>query len=361
MDGRAGKTTASTVRERLDSSERHLSDLRIGFQWTLTEKWATILMAILGVCLSLCWPCILSVILFYFAKCRQRWQGSSRVQTARGEPQGPHEGTPLLKESYSQPPNPSESGSATGGIKKHRAVNGSAQVSPTGTGRHSRRTVRKWLENNTILGIVVLGAFVAWAIGSVFSAGVSNNRAALWDSEYCGVWKFNSSAAGIDAATRHDIYDRQKEARAGEYAQNCYGSADLLKSGRCNLFYKPTIKYTAEPRWGCPFPVDKMCVQGQQPMHFYTDLIDPNDIGINSEHLFKFRRNSTCSPLTWEDSYVSNKTAENGEITYYYEFGNTGHNYNYSYSTTGNPHDWHAPSYVVRYARPWYASLILMR
>jgi hypothetical protein len=36
-----------------------------------------------------------------------------------------------------------------------------------------------------------------------------------------------------------------------------------LKSGRCNLFYKPAIKYTTEPRWSCPFSVDKMCVQGQ--------------------------------------------------------------------------------------------------
>ena len=187
-----------------------------------------------------------------------------------------------------------------------------------------------------------------------YATGIADNRTALWDSEHCGVWKFNNSAAGFDAATGHDIYDRQKEARAPEYAHNCYGSADLLKSGRCNLFYQPTIKYNREPRWGCPFTVREICVQGQQPLNFYTDLIDRNDIGINSKHLFKFRRNSTCTPLTWEDSYVRNKTAVNGETTYYYEFGSTGHNYNYTYSTTGNPHDWHAPSYVVRYGRHYH-------
>jgi len=189
--------------------------------------------------------------------------------------------------------------------------------------------------------------FVAWAIGSLFTSGIANNRAALWDSEYCGVWKFNSSEGGPDAATRHDIYDRQKEARAGEYAQNCYESASLLKTGRCNFFYKPTIDYCVTPRWGCPF-AKEMCVQGQEPIHFNTGLIDPNDIGINSAHLFKFRRHFTCTPLTWEDKYIRHETAENGETTYYYEFGSTGHSYNYTYSTTGNPHDWHAPNYVVR-------------
>jgi hypothetical protein len=333
--------------------------VRTGLQWTLTEEWATILMAILGVCLSLCWPCILSVILFYGAKFWPERQDSPRVENAC-ETDEPHEASHLLGNSNGQPPQSSGSTPAAEVIERNQAVNWSAQASPTHNSGRSQRTVRKWLEDKIMLGIVVLGVFVAWAIGSLFSTGIANNKTALWDSEHCGVWKFNSSAAGFDAATRHDIYDRQKEARAGEYAHNCYGSADLLKSGRCSLFYQPTIKYNREPRWDCPFTAREICVQGQQPLHFYTDLIDPNDIGINSKHLFKFRRNSTCTPLTWEDSYIRNKTAKNGETTYYYEFGSTGHNYNYTYSTTGNPHDWHAPSYVVRYGRHYHPFVLFL-
>jgi hypothetical protein len=147
-----------------------------------------------------------------------------------------HERTPLIDNSNGHPPDLYGSIPASKAIKKNQVVKISSQAGPDDQSDHSRRKVRKFFEEKTMLGIVILGSFVAWVIGSLFSAGISDNRAARWDSKYCGVWKFNSSAAGVDAATRHDIYDRQKEARAGEYAQNCYGDGDILKSGRCNLF-----------------------------------------------------------------------------------------------------------------------------
>jgi len=120
-----------------------------------------------------------------------------------------------------------------------------------------------------------------------------------------------------------------------------------LQSERCNFFYRPTIDYTSNPTWDCPFASKEMCLPGQQAIQFRTGLIDPNDIGVNSRQMYRFRRNTTCAPLTWGDSFVRNET-KNGKTAYYYHYGSKGNDYNYTYSTTGNPHDWHAPNYLVR-------------
>ncbi len=229
-------------------------------------------------------------------------------------------------------------------------------VSQTATGGRSyarnlvKHHLTKGAEHKTFLtlfGVLILTISVTLIIAGVFSARVATDRAALWYSEHCGVWKFNSSAGGVEAATRHDIYDRQKESRAGEYAQNCYGSANLLQSERCNFFYQPTIDYSSNPTWDCPFASKEMCLEGQQAIEFRTGLLDPNGIGVNSKQMYKFRRNTTCAPLTWGDSFVRNET-RGGRTTYYYHYGSKGSDYNYTYSTTGNPHDWHAPNYLVR-------------
>ena len=132
--------------------------MRTGLQWTLIEKWVTILMAILGVCPSLCWPCILSVILFYSAKFGPKRQDSPRVDNAC-ETEESHERSQLLGNSNGQPPETYGSTPAAEVI--------SAQASPTHESGRTQRTVRKWLDDKTMLGIVVLGVFVAWAIGSL--------------------------------------------------------------------------------------------------------------------------------------------------------------------------------------------------
>lgn len=201
----------------------------------------------------------------------------------------------------------------------------------------------------TIIAFGLLAVFVGKIIAGIFAAKVASDNAALWSSEsgYCGVWRLNSTKAGEGAAVLNDIlYMRGKEARAGEYARNCYGDTTTLQSLRCNFFYRQKIKYNVAPSWDCSF-AEEVCLPHQRStITFDTGLIDVNDIGVNSKYPYKFRRRSNCSALSVEDRFVRPEI-KNGITTYFYEYGTKG-NSNFTYKTTGNPHDWHAPNYLVR-------------
>jgi hypothetical protein len=200
----------------------------------------------------------------------------------------------------------------------------------------------------TVVGTAVLALFIARVIATLFSAKVATDNAARWSSEsgYCGVWRLNTTKSGKSKAVLNDImYMREKEARAGEYARNCYGHATTLQSMHCDFFYRQKIKYDAAPVWDCSF-AEEVCFPYQQSIVFDTGSVDINDIGVNSKHPYKFRRRTNCSALSVEDQYVHPET-KNGATTYYYKYGTKGGD-NYTYKTTGNPHDWHAPNYLVR-------------
>lgn len=193
---------------------------------------------------------------------------------------------------------------------------------------------------------------VAYALAGVFSAEVENDRVALWASEHCGTWKFDSSKAGEGAATRADVYDRLKESRAGEYARNCYETSSMLESMYCNVFYMPTINFTTSYSFQCPFQeIDRRtCSVGSPSVTFDTGLVNADQIGINVRHPHKFRRWTTCSSLSVEYPYVRSEV-ENGTNVFNYYYGriiNGNRSTEYTHTSRGNPFEWPAPVYEAR-------------
>jgi hypothetical protein len=136
-----------------------------------------------------------------------------------------------------------------------------------------------------MLGFIILGVYVA---------RIKANGPAILDSQKCGLWVFDRKRGGDEAATRAGIHDLDKETRAGEYAQNCYGIPDMFDAIQCNFLYRSRLSFSqAEYTTDCPFQYE-ICSQNQS-VTFTTDTIDANELGINSQTPPKFYRRTKCS------------------------------------------------------------------
>jgi hypothetical protein len=175
----------------------------------------------------------------------------------------------------------------------------------------------------------------------------SSNGPALLGSKECGLWTFDRKLGG-EAATRAGIRDLKKETRAAEYAQNCYGIPDMFDAIQCNFLYRSRlpsrpVSYSTE----CPFQ-GEICGKNQI-VTFTTETLDASELGINSYPSPKFRRTTSCTPLSMEYPFIQNQT-NNGTTTYYYYYGTKpGHDpqVNYTFKTSGNPFGRLVPAYDV--------------
>lgn len=196
--------------------------------------------------------------------------------------------------------------------------------------------------------LVVSVVTIVLIAGGVYVARIRANGPAILDSQRCGLWTFDRERGGDEAATRAGIHDLEKEIRAGEYAQNCYGAPDMFDAIQCNFLYRSRLllkpaNYTTD----CPFE-NEICSQNQT-VTFATDTIDASELGINSHLSPKFRHRTSCTPLSMEFPFIQNHT-HNGTTTYYYYYGDKPlHDppVNYTYTTAGDPFDRLAPAYDV--------------
>jgi hypothetical protein len=208
----------------------------------------------------------------------------------------------------------------------------------------------------------VLWAFVFFCFWNVLAVGVSAflgplvafaqaDTSALWGSDQCGIWEYNSEANGGPATHRNDVLNRAKEARAGDYAQACYLSSGLSSSMRCKSFYRKEIEFSNQTT-DCPFPDPEVCMKGKYSISFDTGIVDSGVIGINSKNTYKFRRRTICAPLV-QEPFVR-KVVEDGTEEYFYEYGkkySKGRPHavtsNYTYNTWGDPYYVPAGGYDV--------------
>jgi hypothetical protein len=202
-----------------------------------------------------------------------------------------------------------------------------------------------------LLGVFVFVlscAMIGFYVLGVSAARIQSNGPALLDSQKCGLWVFNRTSGGDEAATRAGIHDLEKETRAAEYAQNCYETPSKFDAIQCNFLYRSKLPFTP-PQYStdCPFQ-NEICSQNQT-VTFISDDIDANELGINSGSSPQFRRRTSCTPLSMEYPFIQNRT-ENGTTTYYYYYGGKPLHHpplNYTYTTTGDPFDRFAPGYDV--------------
>ena len=195
---------------------------------------------------------------------------------------------------------------------------------------------------------IISSVMIAFIITGVYVARIRADGPALLAAEKCGLWVFDRERGGDEAATRAGINDLDKETRAGAYAANCYGESDPFEAIQCNYLYQSRISFSP-PQYttDCPFE-NEICGQNQT-VTFTTDTVDASELGINSQTSPKFRRRTSCVPLSMEYPYIQNQT-QNGTTSYYYYYGEKPlHNppLKYTYTTTGDPFDRLAPAYDV--------------
>jgi hypothetical protein len=183
-------------------------------------------------------------------------------------------------------------------------------------------------------------------LGGYYLAQIKVDGPARLASDKCGLWLFEGGKRS-EAATRARMLDLEKEERAAQFAEDCYGQSSSAAS-RCRVLYRPTLPvsnaiYTND----CPFSQD-IC-RLNQTVTFKTPTIDARELGINSPSTPMFRRSTACTPLSMNYPYIQNRT-ENGTTTFTYYYGRKhgdGEPVNHTYSTVGDPWDRLAPIYDV--------------
>jgi len=214
--------------------------------------------------------------------------------------------------------------------------------------------------STTVLVIMFIStafiSFGAQVIAGAFSADIATSRAARSSSTNCGIWGFDDENAGDEAAARSDIYNYQKEARAGEYAQNCFNPETVADSTRCDFFYNSSIDFTSKSFDRCPFKSQDLCRGGlYSAVTFDTGLIDASNIGVNSKNTHKYRRRATCSPLNMDEPYVRRLSSNHStDTTYQYYYGSINNDAGdpikeHTFETSGTPFNWLAPVYSLMY------------
>lgn len=198
-----------------------------------------------------------------------------------------------------------------------------------------------------VLSTVLSSLFVAQAIAGVFSAKIASDRIGLSSSNHCGIWEFDDNA-GAEAGDRDDLNHYQKEARASQYARNCYNSPDSTSTLSCKIFYNQSIAFTTKTHQPCPFASSELCLDGlYSAVTFDTGLVDASTIGINSLLTHKFRRTTTCSPMNMSEPYVKGPPQGANDTTYRYYYGPKD-DADYTFKTSGHPFGWLVPVYSVK-------------
>lgn len=235
------------------------------------------------------------------------------------------------------------------------AVNGAAGPKHAlQNSENSRTTVFKIIQEvekpstaSIVIIILLFGLAVALAIASAFSAKIASNRIGLSSSKSCGIWQFDDNA-GEEPSYQDDINNYRKEARASQYARNCYNSLNTANTLSCKVFYNESIAYSTQTGQRCPFSTPELCAGGlYSAITFNTGLVDASTIGINAASTHKFRRTTTCSPLNISEPYTQQKFLSRNETSYQYFYGPKD-NSEYTFNTSGQPFDWLIPAYSVK-------------
>jgi hypothetical protein len=90
-------------------------------------------------------------------------------------------------------------------------------------------------------------------------------------------------------------YHGQPGLEAISYAEICYGESATIET--YDIYNNRTISYSNIHSASCPFS-GHTCLEGDTSVYtLVRGLGDSNDLGINAERRYHFRRKMTCAPL----------------------------------------------------------------
>lgn len=305
---------------------------------------ASLLTTLLGVVLTLSGPYLFKIGLFFFINVARLMSRATRSRSQAEQDPERQSLQPLVRQPHV------EQLSVLNFLEQTKNIGGRRKY-VRNLAKQSRQTGGCQVVLLILVAIALAALWVGQVIGGVFAAEVMTDGVALWSSQRCGVWEFDSDHSGNSAATRHDVFDREKELRAGDYAKSCYDTTNVLQSMSCNFFYQPNISFSLSYTYECPLKDRSLCVEGAPAVTFDTGLVAANRIGINAESkdTYKFRRSSTCTPLSISYPYVQSRDS-NGTTAFDYYYGqisDSDYSRESTFSSVGRPFDVQLPAYDV--------------
>jgi hypothetical protein len=164
--------------------------------------------------------------------------------------------------------------------------------------------------------LVFLGAYVGIVILGILTARLATDTTALSASPDCGTYLPSTDPSIIFNISRPYEFDTQLE--SATWAERCYHAEEGADG--CNFLLQQFIDFNTEDNSSCPFP-DGMCYGGaSSAISFSTDAISARALGINTPGTFEFQRNTTCSPLNMNETFV--KLHQNrSQYTFSYHYG----------------------------------------
>jgi hypothetical protein len=151
------------------------------------------------------------------------------------------------------------------------------------------------------------------------TASLATDSTALSDHAACGIYQ-DSANSSDEASLKAVAFNAELESAA--LTEKCFNT-DAGADG-CNFFLQQSIPYQVSSA-PCPFRDATMCsVADSQIVHFSTGAINARAIGINTAMRMQFSRDTTCSPITVNETFAEAKTL-NGSLVFYYYYGATQH------------------------------------
>lgn len=170
------------------------------------------------------------------------------------------------------------------------------------------------------IGMAVL--FIGTVLISVFSAMVVSNSVAISTHPGCGIFQSNGSIDNPYYARMHKYY-RDIEEESGYYSRRCYNLSE--NADGCSFFYEQSILYDTSFNTTCPFTneLGPLCYDGpSSAVTFKTGMVKPKTIGINTPLQYTFERETTCSPLRMDDTFIRPFVDEKNALWFRYFYGN---------------------------------------
>ncbi|OQN98702.1 hypothetical protein B0A48_15368 [Cryoendolithus antarcticus] len=218
---------------------------------------------------------------------------------------------------------------------------------------------RVWRALIWLVSVLVLGG--TWALATDRASRNTAGEIALSNALTCGYWGLRTDAN--DNVLNEDALEQgSKEARARQYARDCYGSRTADGPNQCRVFKEPHIG-TLEilVNQPCPFVEGKYCEGSERTARiFTTGLVDAKLLGINADRTPMLNRTTMCVPLNINAGFVQKPSNDSSIGAWEYYLGPKGdHNETeYTFRQFGDPFDFDVRSYTMstyahEYGKSW--------
>ena len=214
---------------------------------------------------------------------------------------------------------------------------------------HDKKSEKFWTR---LVGAIIVAVVAANAIVSTFTDWLPNDTLGLSASQDCGWWKLKEDA-GDAAIDQDDIFQAQKERRAGIYQRDCYQDHPSLASNSCSFFAVRSIPYHTKKNTDCELGDGSICLMHYGAVEFRTDPIDAVFLGLNTPRRPRFQLSTKCVPLKIGSGTVEELPPddEHREPWYNYYLGTLddglGYYTNKTYEVRGKPFDSLLPGYSL--------------